>query len=318
MKSIFLFACSMMILTVTSYSNTPPALEDAALAEKVNEKLYLSGKNTPAQYATDKALNFQSWVYKRICLGQYKLGDTNALITARLYLKGVLTDAEQGFAWPIKYPQQFDLPYMVKKPVIDGDVGEIEWRDALCFQGEYPKGNITKTLSDINWKMCWDEEFLYLAAIIPDTNIISIDYDKAKNVYPWYGDALEVFVMPNKRFRSYWEVVVNPSNRVVDGLHFIESFTSVSGLDEAMKGLITRTKILNGGFSVELALPFGEFPGYFQGNVPKAGEQITFNMIRINKQYQQSDFSGFVPFLYDGHNVHGYPIFILKTTSKVR
>jgi hypothetical protein len=272
-------------------------------------ELYQKGKNTPAEFVTDKLSSRNSWVYTRILLGKYKRGDKESMETARAYMKELFNDIDKGLNWPVKEQQNFELPYAYKKPVLDGTLDDDEWSCALTFHGEYPLGSLEKNTPTSVWKICWDEEFLYFGAYFQDANVRSIDYDAAKNKFPWDGDTLEIFVLPARLFRAYWEVVVNPGNNVVDGLHLNNPDGYwVNGLDETMRGLETRTKITNDGFSVEAALPFRELPRYMRGNLPKAGESINLVMVRTNDGQRSS----IVPLLYDGHNIFGYPRFILK------
>jgi hypothetical protein len=148
-----------------------------------------------------------------------------------------------------------------------------------------------------------------LGARFQDAGIKSIDYDPANKKSPWDGDALEIFVLPDRRLKAYWEVIVNPGNNVVNWLHLNNSDGYwVIGTDDKIRGLKTVTKITRDGFLVEVAIPFRELPGYMRGNLPKAGERINLVMVRINDGQK----SIIVPLLYDGHNIFGYPEFTLK------
>ena len=300
-------SCAIAASLMASCAHTTP--EDVALANKATDELYLKGKNTPAECATDKLNSHPAWVYKRILLGKYKRGDEEALNTARTYMNELFSDIDKGFNWPVKEQQKFDLPYAYKKPALDGTLEGNGWNGALTFHGEYPPGSLKKNDAPSVWKICWDEEFLYFGARFQDTDLKQIDYDPVNKKFPWDGDALEIFVLPDRRLKAYWEVIVNPGNKVVDWLHLNNSYGYwVIGTDDKIHGLKTSTKITKDGFLVEAAIPFRELPGYMRGNPPKAGESINLVMVRTNNGRQ----SVIVPLLYDGHNIFGYPEFTLK------
>lgn len=302
-----LISCAIAVSLMASCAHTTP--EDEALANKATDELYLKGKHTPAEWATDKLNSHLAWVYKRILYGKYKRGDEEALNTARNYMKELFSDIDKGFNWPVKEQQKFDLPYAYKKPALDGTLEGDGWNGALTFHGEYPPGSLKKNDFPTVWKICWDEEFIYFGARFQDAGIKSIDYDPANKKSPWDGDALEIFVLPDRRLKAYWEVIVNPDNKVVDWLHLNNSDGYwVIGTDDKIHGLKTATKITKDGFLVEVAIPFRELPGYMRGNLPHAGESINLVMVRMNDGQK----STLVPLLYDGHNIFGYPEFTLK------
>jgi hypothetical protein len=286
-----------------------PCPEDIALVDRANRELLLKGKGTPAEFAADKMGSHPTFIYRRMLLGELKPGIYGTRESARAIMNDMLAEIDLGFAWPIKTPPQFDLPHTATKPVIDADLDEDAWRNALTFTGEYPLNSLEKRDSGIVWKLMWDEDCLYVGAIIPDATITSIDFDEANRKYPWDADVLEIFVMPDRRFKSYWEVVVNPDNSIVDGLHTYNVVARTNnGLDESMQGLATQTRRAQDGYTVEAALPFIEMPNYRLGNPPKAGESVHLVLVRIDDGQR----SAFVPFLYDGHNLFGYPQFILR------
>ena len=128
-------------------------------------------------------------------------------------------------------------------------------------------------------------------------------YDSGLGKQPWDGDCLEFFILPEKRLKVYWEIVVNPENEVFDGLHQNYRWGGFSGHpEEDMQGLKTFTKKTESGYAVELAIPFKELPAYTKGNVPEAGQKIWFMFVRTDKGQRKTP----CPFLYDGHNIFGY------------
>ncbi len=304
-RALFVAGAAAALLGASCVGTHP---DDAALAAKVNRELFLKGKNTPAEYATDKIGSHPTFVSKRILGGELTSGKDGTREGARAAMNELLADIDKGFNWPVKVPPQFDLPHATAKPVIDGELGDGAWKDALTFTGEYPLSSMEKSEYAIVWKLMWDEDYLYAGAVIPDASIVSVDFDEVNKKYPWDADVLELFVMPERRPKSYWEVVVNPGNKIVDGLHTYNLVAWPNGLAEDMRGLVTKTKLSPDSYTVEAALPFKEMPGYTRGNQPKVGESLYLVMVRINDGRRMA----FIPLLYDGHNIFGYPQFTLK------
>jgi hypothetical protein len=69
-----------------------------------------------------------------------------------------------------------------------------------------------------------------------------------------------------------------------------------------MAGLKTNVKIVEGGYMVEVAMPFKEMPNYMLGNKPEAGQAVYFSLVRIEDGQRCSP----RPLLYDGHNIFGF------------
>ena len=276
---------------------------DAALAARMSDELYRQGKGTPAEFASNQLASHEAWVYKRILLGRYKADDKPAQQVARTYATTLLADIDHGLAWPQRERPSLDLPHIAHAPTIDGVLNEDEWRGALTLHGEYLLGHLEPHAASTLWQLCWDEQYLYVAGRFADARITSIPFVAEQQRYPWDGDVCELFVLPDRRLKAYWEVVVSPDASVVDGLHLNNSAGGwVPGLDETLRGLRVATARTVDGYAVEMAVPFGELPGYMRDNRPHAGETIELTAIRIDDGVR----SACAPLLYDGHNIFGY------------
>ncbi|MPN43931.1 hypothetical protein SDC9_191492 [bioreactor metagenome] len=112
--------------------------------------------------------------------------------------------------------------------------------------------------------------------------------------------------MPEPRLRTYLELVLAPGQPPYakwvhagrDGVFDLCDF-SPAEFHHAVKRF-------PGGYRVEAAIAFRELPGYLRGNAPRAGETIFFMPVRTDRNGDSFRATAPVPFLYDGHNIHGY------------
>ena len=305
-KALSILAFIALAITASS------AQEDAKDKELVSFYAGLYEKtpqDCPERFAVNK-IGEKSWHARAFATLN---GKTEAPEGAKDYARKELSDLRElillGQNWPIKEHERKSIPYAKLKPSLDGDIDSPAWKQALVFDNEYNLNSTEETASSAKWLIMWDEEFLYIAARLPDSSIKSYEYIPGAKPQPWEGDCLEMFVMPSMRLKTYWEVVVNPEGKVFDGLHRNNKNGGFIGCpEEDMAGLKTYAKILHdesggeSGFVIEAALPFKELPGYMLGNKPEPGQGLYFMMVRTNDGKKSSP----RPFLYDGHNIFGY------------
>lgn len=288
-----------------------PAEDDAALAEKFDCNFYLAGKNTPAEYMVNQSAA-PSAEAKAILKGRLIPTETDAAAKARKALQTLDSEVRKGLNWPEKHPPSAVIPFCPEKPRIDGSCTERAWKNALVFLGEYPVSSVEKQNSGTVWKIMWDKEYLYAAAEFSQAAPRSERYDPAAGKAPWRADALELFVGPGIRFRTYWEIVVSPDGVTYDSLGQNNRWGSyLATPEESIRGLRTAARQTSDGYSVEIAVPWREIPGYERGDPPRNGETINFTMIRCRNGEQSSCH----PLLYSGHNIFGHLRGILSQTS---
>lgn len=160
----------------------------------------------------------------------------------------------------------------------------------------------------------WDEQCLYVSGSFPDTSIQSVK----NGVYIHEGDAVEIFVLPDRQLRAYWEVGINPRGDVFSAYTLNNRWGGFNTYDqEQMPGLRAAARIHEGGYMVEVAIPFATLPNYRLGNKPRVGESLYFNLVRVNagpggaaRMYSVR------PLLYEAHNIFGYPKGILAGPAK--
>lgn len=116
-----------------------------------------------------------------------------------------------------------------------------------------------------------------------------------------------MFILPDIRFRTFWEIVVSPSGSIFDSVECKKAQLWGSDLDPSqnMNGLktgITVRGTLNNpgdtdqGYTVEIAVPFKELPGYTRTG-PKTGDRLHFMLVRLDRQGKTMTPYAFQPLL---------------------
>jgi len=286
----------------SSYINIPTQ-SDQELIDFLGTGTYKRCRGTPAEFSSDQICKASIDLDKMRLSGKV-VAEPDQIALYRDKLSSLRRDIEIGLKWPHRDHMTVDIPFTQTPPLIDGKIDEREWNAALSFQDQLLL-NTDKPLgkADGAWRVLWDKEYLYFSAKFADDNIISYPYGDGAKKLPWDGDCFEVFVLPEMRYKTYWEVVVNPNGDLFDGLHMNSRFGGfIGGPEEVMSGLKRAASISDGGYTIEIAVPFKELPSYSRGNPPQRGEQLFFMMIRCDNGKRISP----IPFLYDGHNIFGY------------
>jgi cellulose/xylan binding protein with CBM9 domain len=283
------------------------ANDDILFINKI-KPLYKTGKGTPAELKTDMlAARSYSQAF-RVVLDQEKTLNKSQ---SREKLKKLQAEIEKGLKWPVQKREKVKIPYLKSCLKINGKLDEPAWNKALTFSGQYHTGETKQAPGAAEWKVMWDNNFLYFGAKFEDHDL------QANKEKVYYGDSLEIFVMPIKRLRTYWEIIVSPSGKMFDGMHvnnhyggfIFQNSKNIKGLRFAVaySGTLNDGKNDDKFFSVEVAIPFSELPGYMRGNRPKCGETIFFMLVRTDKNEGNNvEFLAVRPLLYGGHNIFGY------------
>jgi hypothetical protein len=125
--------------------------------------------------------------------------------------------AEAGRTWPV--PGTVRVPRARAAIKLDGHLSDPEWRDAFTWRTNYAF-NQTAPAQDRTtvWKLLWDQDRLYVGYACSDDRIRSSARPRDSEVFN--DDCVELFISPDIRFRSYWEIIVNPDGSIFgpDGL----------------------------------------------------------------------------------------------------
>lgn len=280
-----------------------PKSEERLLAEKFDYDFYLAGKNTPAEYMVNQIAAADSSRAKAIFTGRLIPADPEEVARAGETIRHLDSEIRKGLSWPEKTPPAVAIPFASVAPSIDGACDETAWNHALTFRDEYPISSREKVPSGTVWRVMWDETFFYVGVTIRQNSPRAEPYNPAGGGAPWHADAVELFLGPGIRFRTYWEIVVAPDGSVYDALGQNNRWGSyLVTPEESVQGLRAAARRTEQGYSVEIAVPWREVPGYQRGNPPRPGEEINFTLVRCRNGIQ----SACHPLLYGGHNLFGH------------
>ena len=232
------------------------------------------------------------------------------------------TDAgEKGITWP--RPPVARIPYAWRTPVIDGRLDDRAWKTALTYTATY-EFNLKEEVENVQttWRILWDSKYLYFAFDCVDADLISPKIERDGHVYN--NDCVEIFILPDFRFRTYWELIIGPSGSIYDSIQCKNYDTwgcnsrtaeSIEGLkmDIKLDGTLNKSDDTDKGYTVEVAVPFAQLPGYSRAR-PAAGQTLNFMLVRLDRNSTgETDKQGkpktqfkcysYQPLLSWGHNI---------------
>ncbi|MCF7855768.1 MAG: carbohydrate-binding family 9-like protein [Candidatus Pacebacteria bacterium] len=225
---------------------------------------------------------------------------------------------EAGPDWPD--PGTFHIPYAKTPVVIDGKLDENAWESAATWTQTFPFNSTQPADVKTTWKVLWDQEFLYFAFDCVDTDVVAPARERDGHIYN--DDCVEMFILPNIRFRTYWELIVAPNGSVYDSIQckpvekwgcIHDSGQTMTGMRHAqtVRGTINQSDDRDQGYTVEVAVPFAELPG-FSRCPPKAGDQLHFMLVRLDRVNGEFRTYAFRPLQAWGHNIWNHAVMILK------
>jgi hypothetical protein len=283
--------------------------EDRELARQVEEAV-AQAQGTPAQEMANMVTgDWQDPLLKQ--LKGEKPATAGALPHARKCLKESLEVLRKGPGWPVL--KGLRVPYAKEKPKIDGKLDDAAWKDAAVFEGLYPFNQKDKVQSPATvWRVMWDEECLYFAFDCRDTDLVAPPLKRDDTVF--FHDCVEMFILPEFRWGTYWELVVGPSGAIYDGLNAkkFKGWGAETRVEETLAGLqaacvvdgtLNQPDDTDRGYVVEVAVPFSQLPGYARGNRPAVGDKLHFMLVRLDKNGKRMTAYAFQPLLNWGHNI---------------
>lgn len=226
-----------------------------------------------------------------------------------------------GATWP--KPPDVKVPYAKVAPKIDGKLDDAVWQYAATFKDTYAFNSTSPTTEcPTTWKIAWDDKYLYFAFDCVDTDIISPKIERDGNVF--FNDCVEMFILPDFRYRTYWELVIGPSGSIYDSLQCKNYYEwgcnskpseNIEGLQVGITidGHLNQSDGKDKGYTVEVAVPFDQLPGYSRAK-PAAGQTLNFMLVRLDKtklpdkdkdgkdQFSHKAYA-FCPLLNWGHNI---------------
>ncbi len=226
-----------------------------------------------------------------------------------------------GKNWP--KPPDITIPRAAGPIKIDGKLDDDAWKTAATFKDTYPFNQKEKTdESPTTYKIAWDDKNLYFAFDCVDVDLVAPAMERDDHVY--FHDCVEMFILPEWRLRTYWELVIGPQGAVFDSLQAknynqwgcnSKKSENIQGLQVGIKlnGTLNRSDDKDNGYVVEIAVPFDQLPGYAKA-APAAGHTLHCMLVRLDKNATgETNDKGepkmshkafaFTPLLSWGHNI---------------
>lgn len=216
---------------------------------------------------------------------------------------------EAASSWPV--PGTNAIPFAARPPVIDGVLDDAVWRHAASWSGAYPFNETAATGQPTRWRAAWDRDTLYFAFDCADTDIEAPLRGRDGAIFA--DDAVEIFILPEMRFRTYWEIVVSPAGEVFDSLNCkslrrwggdFDPAQDVRGLKhgETVRGTLNRRGDIDEGYTVEVAVPAAELPGFGRGGL-QPGDRLRVMLVRTDRSNGAFTPLAFIPLQGWGHNL---------------
>lgn len=196
-------------------------------------------------------------------------------------------------------PKNYVVGYTNTPPVIDGDVSDKAWDNAVWTDVfEDIEGDLKpKPYYATRAKMLWDDNYLYIAATLEDKHVWS--YLENRDQIVFFDNDFEVFLDPNNDAHRYFEYEINALNTIFD-LFLPKPYRAGSGaliswdsnrLKHAVKvlGTLNNPNDEDRGWTVEMAIPFADVTIGNDTHVPKDGEIWRINFSRVQWETEIAD-----------------------------
>lgn len=319
------FAAILVLATLSLVTgcSTPPRVaaplggtpEQKALAARADDAIRSAADNPGREFANRlRTATYPEWLRFFKCEGPQPVCAWPTLPAAMTDIARLCSQAESGADWP--RPPLARVPRVAAPPVIDGKLDDPAWTSAIAWSGVH-RFNEKPLLANpkTTWKIAWDDQYLYFAFDCEDSDIIAPLRKRDDPVYN--DDCVEMFILPDFRFRTYWEVVIAPGGSIFDSVECKNIDTWGLSLDPAqnldgmkvgiqIRGTLNQPGDTDQGYTVEVAIPFRELPGYTRTG-PKTGDRLHFMLVRLDRQGKDFNCYAYQPLLAWGHNLwnHG-------------
>jgi hypothetical protein len=231
--------------------------------------------------------------------------------------EGIIERIHAAATWPA--PGTFTIPKALAPPVIDGKLDDEAWKQAAVWTETYPFNTTNAGGPATAWRMTWDDACLYVAFECSDSNVVAAACERDGNVYN--DDCVEMFILPEFRFRTYWEIVIAPAGGVFDSIQCkdpekwgcnADPSQNLTGMRHAerVSGTLNQSEDADQGYTVEVAVPFNELPGYTRGK-PEAGQRLRVMLARLDRGKDGLKPYAFRPLQAWGHNIWNHAVIVL-------
>lgn len=208
------------------------------------------------------------------------------------------------------FPLSYVIAYANRPPIIDGKMEDEVWKDAAWTSDfvDIEGGNHPIPYFKTAAKMLWDDNYLYIAAKIEESDIWA--YLKERDDIVYNDNDFEVFIDPSNSANEYFEIEVNAINNIFDlflsrpyraGYQPLFSWGS-NKLKTAVhiEGTLNDSSDKDKYWTVEMAIPFSELTLGTRCKIPNDGDIWRLNMSRVEwdteviggKYVRKSDVNG--------------------------
>ncbi len=159
-----------------------------------------------------------------------------------------------------------------QKPIIDGLLNDSIWKTAENC-GNFVTSNGERKVEDqTEFKVCYDDENLYIAVIAYDSSVGSLrKVITNRDGMVWVDDCIEIFIDSNCDGKSHYHFIINPIGTIYD------AYAGINGKEDSKWNcpIRVKTRIKADVWQIELALPLSSI-GVDISKVKKVG----FNVCR--------------------------------------
>ncbi|WP_229214427.1 carbohydrate-binding family 9-like protein [Dyadobacter flavalbus] len=217
-------------------------------------------------------------------------------ILASFLFAGLLI-SNSGFAQAPNPPESYICFQPDEKIVIDGKLNEKSWKKAEWTSKfkDIEGDKKPLPLQDTRVKMLWDNEFLYIAAVLDEEHIWA--YQDKKDQIVFHENDFEVFIDPDGDTENYYELEINAINNTFD-LFLPKTYkkggkAQISWNIEGLKSAVSIDGTLNDGkdkdksWTLEIAIPFQSLANdKIPAIIPVHDAVWRINFSRVNWQHE--------------------------------
>jgi len=202
----------------------------------------------------------------------------------------------------VSYPvisQTHDIRRANEPMTIDGELLEADWAraDVISIQSEIRGEGFEPPQLKTEVRMLWDDNFLYLFAIVYEPHIVATLKKRDDIIY--HDNDFEIFIDTDRDGKRYFEVEVNAYNTVMDlymDKPYKEGGNALLTYDVPLESAVKIAGSVNDGsdideyWAVEMKIPKSHVVDNGESPVIRDGETWLMNFSRVQWQFEWRDF----------------------------
>ena len=196
-----------------------------------------------------------------------------------------------GLEHLFKTPRHYVACYTDESPVIDGNIADAVWDNALWSEQFHDiEGDLKKEPPlSTRMKMLWDNQYLYIAVEMEEPHVWA--YLQQHDDIVYHDNDFEVFIDPVNSTHNYFEIEINARNTILDlfmtkpyrnGGGALLSWNAV-GLKSAVQvyGSLNKPDDTDKRWTVEMAIPISAVTMHNSSVLPSDGRIWRINFSRV-------------------------------------